>query len=237
MATLAVLTLAIVLYGSFWVGLALLVNSFRRDSAFNAVALAMAWTLLLLVAPAAMNATAQVLYPAPARAEMVLAVRNAAIDAEARPRRHRGTLSRGASQQQRPCSRPDGGGATRQQRRQQQRTLAVTLAADARADAVLAEQEARVREQRRLSDRLAFLVPPALVNDAIVELAGSGHTRWTTTSPGSGNFRRGGAISSSNGPSEVRPSPAPTTRASPGSSPRTTGRAGSVSACGGSGWH
>jgi hypothetical protein len=31
--------LAIVLYGSFWAALALLVNSFRRDPAFSAVAL------------------------------------------------------------------------------------------------------------------------------------------------------------------------------------------------------
>ncbi len=57
--TLGLLMLTIVLYGLFWVALALLVNSLRRDSAFNAVALVMAWVLLVLVAPAAMNATAQ----------------------------------------------------------------------------------------------------------------------------------------------------------------------------------
>jgi ABC-2 type transport system permease protein len=125
-----------------------------------------------------MNATAQVLYPAPARAEMVLAVRNAAIDAE---------RDRDATEARYREEHHDGGDRTSDRTAAGQRgindassrrTLAVTLAADARADTVLAEQEARVREQRRLSDRLAFLVPPALVNDAIVELAGSGHTRW-----------------------------------------------------------
>ena len=29
-----------------------------------------------------------------------------------------------------------------------------------------------------MSDGLSFLIPPVLVNDAIVELAGNGHTRW-----------------------------------------------------------
>jgi len=167
-AMLGVLTLTIVLYGVFWVALALLVNSFRRDSAFNAVALVMAWVLLLLVLPAALNAVAQISYPAPARAEMVLAVRNAAVDAE---------RDRDATEARYREQHPDtGGGAINDERTR--RTLEVTLAADARADEVLARQEARVREQRRLSDRLAFLAPPALVHDAVAELAGNGHTRW-----------------------------------------------------------
>ena len=169
---LALLTLAIVLYGLFWIALALLVNSLRRDSAFNAVALVMTWVLMLLVAPAAMNATAQVLHPAPARAEMLLAVRNAAIDTErdrdATEARYR-EEHRNISDQTADAPKVDD---------RTQRTLAVTLAADARADTVLANHEAQVQAQRRLSDRLAFLVPPALVNDAIAELAGNGHTRW-----------------------------------------------------------
>jgi hypothetical protein len=39
MVSLDAPTLAIVLYGSFWAALALLVNSFRRDSTFNPVEL------------------------------------------------------------------------------------------------------------------------------------------------------------------------------------------------------
>lgn len=79
---LGLLTLAVVVYGAFWITLALWVNSFRRDSAFNAVALTMTWAVLVLAAPAAMNASAQWLYPSPARAEMLQAVREAAIDVE-----------------------------------------------------------------------------------------------------------------------------------------------------------
>ena len=190
LTALGLLTLAIVLYGLFWLALALMVNSLRRDSAFNAVALVMAWVLLLLVAPAAMNATAQVLYPAPPRAEMVLAVRNAAIDAErdrdATESRYREEHGDAGG----PNTDPAKGNPRGVVDRASQRTLAVTLAADARADAVLANQEARVRAQRRLSDGLSFLVPPALVNDAIVELAGNGHTRWDDYLARIGEFHR-----------------------------------------------
>jgi ABC-2 type transport system permease protein len=171
---LGLLSLAIAIYGLFWVALALVVNSLRRDSAFNAVALVMAWVLLVLVAPAAMNAAAQALYPAPARAEMVLAVRTAAIDAE---RDRAATEARYREEHRNPGDSPrTGSGAITDER--SKLTLAVTVAADSRADAVLASQEDRIREQRRLSDRLSLLAPPALVNDAIAELAGNGHTRW-----------------------------------------------------------
>lgn len=174
LAGLAALTLGIGLYGAFWAGLALLVNSLRRDSAFNAAALVMAWVVLLLLAPATINAAAQVLYPAPARSEMVQAVREASIDAErdrdaveARYREeHRGVGGLAAD--------PRGVGGDDRTRR----TLAVALAADARADAVLADQEARVKQQRHLCERLAYLAPPVLFHDAVVELAGNGHSRW-----------------------------------------------------------
>ncbi|MFO0950278.1 MAG: ABC transporter permease subunit [Isosphaeraceae bacterium] len=170
LAALAALSLAVAAYSAFWAGLALLINSYRRDSAFNAVALVMAWVVLLLVVPAGINAAAQALFPAPARAEMVLAVREAAVDAE-RDAEAAEARYRAEHPDEPKSGAPAGGDRTR-------RTLEVTLAADARADAVLAEQEARVRAQRRLADRLALLAPPALVNDALAELAGAGHTRW-----------------------------------------------------------
>lgn len=170
----AMLLLTVVLYGLFWIALALAVNSLRRDSAFNAVALVMTWVLLLLVAPAAMNATAQVRHPAPARAEMVLAVRNAAIDTE----RDRDASEARYRDEHRNTGPGDAVTARNSGDDRNQRTLAITLAADERADAVLADHESEVRAQRRLSDRMAFLVPPVLINDAIAELAGNGHTRW-----------------------------------------------------------
>ena len=86
-----------------------------------------------------------------------------------------------------------------------QRTLAVTLAADVRADAVLAKQEAMVRAQRQVSDAMTFLVPPALVNDALVELAGNGSPGGMTILPGSVSFIAAGNHSSWNEPAGANP--------------------------------
>jgi ABC-2 type transport system permease protein len=165
-ATLTALLLTLLLlfvYSAFWLALALWVNSWRRDSSFNAVTLVVAWVLLVWVAPALINAVAQVRHPAPPRAEMVLALRQAevAVDREAQQARYRAEH-----------------GQADDTAEQQRRTLELTLAADRRADEMLARHEAMVQAQRLLSDRLSLLAPPILVNDAIVELAGNGHTRW-----------------------------------------------------------
>ncbi|MFO0960061.1 MAG: DUF3526 domain-containing protein [Isosphaeraceae bacterium] len=165
---LAALTLAIALYAAFWAAVCLFVNSFGRDSAFNAVALVIAWCVLLVIGPAMANAAAQVLFPAPARSDLILAVREAAIDverdrdaAEARYREEHGGQREVVAGDERT-----------------RRTLDVTVAADARADAMLADQEARILRQRRFAERLAYGLPPCLMNDAVAELAGNGHTRW-----------------------------------------------------------
>ena len=158
-------TLTVCLYGAFWVLLTLWVNSWQRDSAFNALALVMAWVLLLLVVPAAVNATAQALHPAPSRAEMVLAVRQAAVDAE-----------RDRAAEQARYLAEHGSAAPGNDR--ERRTLALTLVADQRADEVLARHETQVRLQRGLTDRLGLLSPPLLANEALVNLAGNGHARW-----------------------------------------------------------
>lgn len=167
LAALAGMVLAVALYATFWASVCLFVNALGRDSAFNAVALVMTWGVLLVVGPAAINALAQVLYPAPARSELVLAVREAAVDAE----RDRDAAEARYREEHRDG--PVAGGDDRTLR-----TLEVTVAADARADAMLAEQEAKILQQRRLAERLSYLLPPCLLNDAVAELAGNGHIRW-----------------------------------------------------------
>jgi ABC-2 type transport system permease protein len=167
LAAMAGLTLAILLYAAFWAAVCLFVNAWGRDSAFNAVALVAAWTMLLVIGPAAVNAAAQVLYPAPARSELVLAVREAAVDVE----RDRNAADARYREEHRTGPNAGADDLTR-------RTVDVTVAADARADAMLAEQESLILRQRRLAERLAYLLPPCLVHDVVAELAGNGHTRW-----------------------------------------------------------
>jgi len=166
-AALACWALLVVLYAGFWLALVLAVNVLGRDSAFNAVALVLAWVLLVLVAPAAVNALAEALHPAPARAEMVQAVRQAAVDVD-RDRdaeRARFRAEHGMAQA--------GDAATRDRR-----ALALLRAADGRADEVLGRHDSAVAANRQLAERLAVVSPPMLLNDALAALAGNGPDRW-----------------------------------------------------------
>lgn len=155
----------VVLYAGLWLALALAVNALGRDSAFNAVALVLAWVLLVLVAPAAVNALAEALHPAPARSEMVQAVRQAAIDVDRDAEQARFRAEHGMAQP---------GDAARRDRR----ALALLRAADQRADAVLARHDSAVAANQRLAERLAVVSPPMLLNDALAALAGNGRDRW-----------------------------------------------------------
>ena len=60
----------------------------------------------------------------------------------------------------------------------QRRAVALLLTAEQRADQVLDRHEGMARNQRALSDRMAWLAPPMRMNDLVAELAGNGHTRW-----------------------------------------------------------
>ncbi len=161
------MTLAILATWAFWAAVCLFVNSLGRDSAANAVMLVILWVALVVIGPAFANAAASLVYPAPARSELVLAVREASVGAErdldaaeARFREeHAGTSE---------LRRDD----------RTARTLEVTVAADARADELLARQEIVIRQQRRMAERLSMPLPSSLVYDTIAELAGSGHSRW-----------------------------------------------------------
>ncbi|TVP48495.1 MAG: DUF3526 domain-containing protein [Gemmatimonadales bacterium] len=59
------------LYLGFWLGLAALVNVTGRDSSRNAVALAFAWLVFVIVIPAGVQISAGLLHPVPSRAELV----------------------------------------------------------------------------------------------------------------------------------------------------------------------
>ncbi|MDX2037610.1 MAG: DUF3526 domain-containing protein [Isosphaeraceae bacterium] len=162
---------AVVIYAAFWTSLILLVNSFGLSSAMNATSLAVAWPALILVAPAAISAWAEVVHPAPARSLMILAVRSAAVDVE----RERAAAEDRFRDEHAPRSDSFAGPIADARTRE---TLAVTIAADRRADEILAEQEEQARRRRGLAERLAFALPPALLHDALEEIAGNGRTRW-----------------------------------------------------------
>jgi len=175
----------VLLYAAFWLALALWVNSWGRDSAFNAVALVLAWVMLVLVAPSGIQAVSEAWHPAPARSEMVLAVRQAAVDVDRDldAERARFRSEHGLAQPTAPgaAAAPAATGtsaASAAASAGDRRTLARLLAADRRADEVLARHDAMVRANRSLVERASWLAPPVLLNDALAALAGNGPDRW-----------------------------------------------------------
>lgn len=68
-------------YVAFWFALALAVNALGRESATNALVLVGLWLLLVVVVPAAAQATVGRLYPLPSRVEQAGTIRQAATEA------------------------------------------------------------------------------------------------------------------------------------------------------------
>ncbi|MEM1055409.1 MAG: DUF3526 domain-containing protein [Bacteroidota bacterium] len=80
----ALWTVATLLYGLFWLGLAAAVDARGRSAAANAVVLAVCWLGLGVVFPAAVTLLAGQVHPAPTRAAFVAATRTAEADASQR---------------------------------------------------------------------------------------------------------------------------------------------------------
>jgi len=167
---LAALAMAIVVYGLFWTVLAAAVNGLGRDSAYNAMLLMAAWILVVLIAPALVNSWAEARYPSQSRAEMVLAVRAASIDAD---RERDAALARFQDEHAPQNDLQRGSYRERTLRR-----LAVQQAATARAEQVMAAHDAQLQRQHALAQRLAYLSPALLMNDTLAEIAGTGRSRY-----------------------------------------------------------
>ena len=73
----------VALYGLFWFGLALLVNSFNRSSAQNGIILSGAWLILVILAPAMVSLFANLQYPPPSRIMLAAEMREASEEADA----------------------------------------------------------------------------------------------------------------------------------------------------------
>ncbi len=170
---LLLLGIVVVVYGLFWAALATVINGLGRDSAYNALLLVAAWIGLLLIAPALINGWSEFRYPSPSRAEMVLAVRAAAIDAD---REHDAALAR---YQDEHGHQHGGEGLRRGDYRERTlRRLAVQQAATERVEAIMNAHDERLQQQHTLANRLAYLSPALLMYGALAEIAGTGPGRY-----------------------------------------------------------
>ena len=70
------------LYGAFWFGLSLLVNSIGRSAATNAIILAVCWLAFVVILPSLINVVASTLHPVPSRMSFITAMRTETTVAE-----------------------------------------------------------------------------------------------------------------------------------------------------------
>ncbi len=157
-------------YGLFWFSLALLVNSFGRGSATNALVLAGAWLILALVIPSTVALLATTVYPVPSRVEMILAVRSATQDASTR-----GAQLLGAYFADHPEMAPEGeidAGDYYSRKFVIEEEVAKQVAP------LSGRFEAQIRGQQAVVSKLQYISPAVLTQQSLNDLAGTSYARF-----------------------------------------------------------
>src|SRR5690606_28375766 len=76
-------TCGTIVYGLFWLGVAVHVNARGHSAMTNALALAGVWLLFVIVVPSLLNLVTRVAHPVPSRVQLATAMREAAREAVA----------------------------------------------------------------------------------------------------------------------------------------------------------
>lgn len=161
---------AIAIYGAFWFALAIAVASLGRPSATNAMLLAGAWLVFVVLLPSAFNLLVTSLYPVPSRVEMVQAVREASDEAN-----RQGSQLLAKYYEDHP--ELGSGGAEQAMNDFNVIRVAVGAEVEQRVRPVLDRYERQLASQQRLIDGLRLLSPAILMQDAINDIAGTGTAR------------------------------------------------------------
>ncbi len=161
---------AVLLYGAFWFALAALVNARGKSAAANALIVAGAWLLLVLLLPSSINMVAATLYPVPSRVEYIQAMREAsegevaarsqimAAFYEDHPELAKGSFTRRDE-------------FTLTKERLNQRTEEMLRPVAARFEQQLARQQ-------RVINGFRFLTPALLMQETLYDVAGTGQARY-----------------------------------------------------------
>jgi ABC-2 type transport system permease protein len=170
LAMFAVWTLLVTAYGAFWFAVAVAVTALGRSSSTNAMLLAGIWLLLVVLVPSMFNLVATTLYPVPSRVEMVQAVRSASDQANAESAKVLGRYYQ---------DHPELVAGTPEQAMKDFYTLRVIVNDDVerRVRPVIERYDRQVAGQQQMIDRLRFLSPAILAQDALNDVAGTGTAR------------------------------------------------------------
>ena len=146
-------------YTLFWLALAVLINSWGRSSAANALALVGLWLALLVVVPGLASVAVDAIYPSPSRVELVNLARSAAKEAEAKSSALEGDHGK-------PVTADLG-----------RRSVAMQRALERQVQPVLRQFREQRRRQQSMVDRLRFLSPAIMLNEGLSDVAGSSVAR------------------------------------------------------------
>lgn len=170
-ARLGLWLVMMVLYTSFWFGLAVLVNTFRSSSATNALVLAGGWLAFVLVLPSIANLVATSLYPVPSRVEMVQAMRSAGKEAQSK-----GSILLAKYMEDHPELAPQDGNAGAADFASV--SYAVQMEVDKQVQPILDRFDRQVSQQQNFVDAFRFLSPAILVQGALNDIAGTSLGRY-----------------------------------------------------------
>ena len=166
----ALWSIAVVVYGAIWHGIALLVNARGSSAPSNALALAGIWLLFAVIGPSTVNLLIATSYPMPSRVEAAVQARAATQEATVQ-----GSRQLGQFLQDHPTSGNVGREGLRQfallQAARDQRV------AD-RLQAVEMSFNEQLDKQRRLAAWLSVLSPTMIAQGVLLETAGTSTARF-----------------------------------------------------------
>jgi ABC-2 type transport system permease protein len=157
-------------YGAFWFALATFVSAFGRNSTANATILASAWLILVVITPSLFNVVATSLYPVPSRVEMIQAARVAQDEAN-----QKGSQALARYYEDHPELAT--GDPAQAMRDFDVVRVAVSDEVERRARPVVEAYERQIARQQDVIDRLRFLSPAILMQNALNDVAGTGTDR------------------------------------------------------------
>jgi ABC-2 type transport system permease protein len=162
-------TLGVLGYGAFWFALAVAVNALRRPPALNALLLAGAWLVLVVLVPSLINIGVASAYPLPSRVEFVNATRLATDEARVKGSR---LLSRFLEDH--PTLQTTGQTMENFDILQAARDEEVAR----QLEPVVERYNAQLARQQAAVSLLSYLSPAALTQRVLVEAAGTGPSRY-----------------------------------------------------------
>jgi ABC-2 type transport system permease protein len=169
LARAGMLATGILAHAVLWVGVAVAINAAGWRSARNAMAFAGIWLAWVFAIPAVLNIAVSSLASVPSRVELITAMREATNAAGGDVGRLVAHYYEEHPELVPPETTPE---------RNAVRSIALQEAAERRVEPLVRAFAARIRDQRVMATRLAWLSPAILLQGALNELAGTSTARY-----------------------------------------------------------